>query len=746
MGKTEQIINYFLNNTDALLKISIDEIRDVVALTTIVMREAEYQITLKEKAFVLMCHMISKEKLPLEERWALYWNIIYTHFTHNEYDAYELYTEMAYETLYEAVEKCMPQSLMEDIPYNENNGPVVVITSQFLSEGHAPTRRVLDYSYTINQKWGIPVVIINDGGLNIKRIAYLPHLIQFDFIKELSDKDTINYKGATFSFYQSKVQYPDIQEIANILFSIKKMKPRLVLNVGASCLTSDLCRHFSKTATITCSTSIPRSLADNLVVCRDLRLNDQKRLERLKTNQVVIESVFNYIMPDESNMKRYERFDFGIPEDGWLICSAGNRMQEELDYDFMNMVDNILDKISNSYFLIVGGIENPEILVNGLKNKDKIVFAGQVADGCQVIRLSNVYIQPRRKGGGRAAFEALYYGVPAVVVKYGDAWDVCGKDFEVDAYADMENKIFEYYFDRDYYHAMQNVSRNHALKLEDMGMMFENLFEKLQIKGLERMADESKFKDIFDSNKNEVREITDKLEQLTRMVWIVERRVRDNEWATVFNNTITGSEWLHRVSLSPGRCALAYPGLYALYRSLDEFRPKKILEMGLGQSTRVISAYSKYFDAGHYIVEHDETWIQFFLDKYGKGEKTEIVCLNRREEIYQGRWIQTKTPIKFYEGFKEKFQGEKFDFVFIDGPQGSQEVSRVDFTELLPEALEESFVIMIDDSERHGESATINVICNILQNAGISILIGVYDGIKDTTLIVSSNLRFLLSL
>ncbi|GFI29903.1 hypothetical protein IMSAGC013_01290 [Lachnospiraceae bacterium] len=87
----------------------------------------------------------------------------------------------------------------------------------------------------------------------------------------------------------------------------------------------------------------------------------------------MVESVFNYIMPDEKALRFCTRKEFEVVENKWLIVSAENRMQEEID----------------------------------------------------------VYIQPNRKGSGRAAFEAMYHGIPVITTRYRDAWDVCGKEFEV---------------------------------------------------------------------------------------------------------------------------------------------------------------------------------------------------------------------------------------------------------------------------------------------------------------------------
>ncbi len=77
-------------------------------------------------------------------------------------------------------------------------------------------------------------------------------------------------------------------------------------------------------------------------------------------------------------------------------------------------------------------------------------------------------------------------------------------------------------------------------------------------------------------------------------------------WAETFNNTISDSNWLKDKSFSPGRWAVGYQYLYAVYRILNAVKPKKILELGLGQSTKLLNQYAKANkDVKHTVVEHD---------------------------------------------------------------------------------------------------------------------------------------------
>lgn len=650
----------------------------------------------------------------------------------------------------------MPDSVLSPRLENNEEGPVVIITSQFLSEKHAPTRRVLDYASTMSRVFGKKVVIINDAGMNFEIYDYMENSVGFNYMAELESVYSITYGGEKFAFYQNKYKMLDFQEIANMLYNIRQLKPSLVLNVGQNSILSDLCTCFVKTATIPCSTSIPISLAENLIVCRDVRDSDWERINKIEPWQNVISSVFNYIMPAESQMKHYTREQFNIPDDAWVIVSAGNRMEKEITNEFLEAVDQMLSVIEEAVFLIVGTYTNRNKINSIMKNNNRVIYAGNVEDGSQLIRLADVYIQPRRKGGGRAAFEALYYGVPVALLKYGDAWDVSGPEFEVDSYEDMVQTISTYYSNSEVYHDMVKKSLKRGKTLEDMPSMFKELFDDLNMKYEIKISNvnTNKFHSIFkteeDIRSEKYSRLAKKIEKeiytIKEYVKWNERKLRTNEWATVFNSTIRGVDWMENLSLSPGRCAIDYPGLYTMYRVLDEIRPDRILEIGLGQSTKIIGAYAEKYNATHFIVEHDRDWINFFFSKHNKNEKTEIVNLDRVEEKFSGRYIETRTPIYHYKNFSERLRGQKFEFIFIDGPQGSKEYSRVDITELLPEILDENFIIMVDDSQREGETRTINKILKILTDNSIDWMAADCDGQKYTIIIVSKSYKFLCSL
>jgi ribosomal protein RSM22 (predicted rRNA methylase) len=131
-------------------------------------------------------------------------------------------------------------------------------------------------------------------------------------------------------------------------------------------------------------------------------------------------------------------------------------------------------------------------------------------------------------------------------------------------------------------------------------------------------------------------------------------------WAETFNNTIAGSTWLKNTAFAPGRWAAGYPVLYVMYRVLNEVRPKRILELGLGQSTRMIAQYAASHEGvEHFVVEHDPDWIAFFQNDFELSPRSQIVQLDREMVPYK-----EAQAVRTFKNFKATFGGGKNSILF----------------------------------------------------------------------------------
>ncbi len=216
------------------------------------------------------------------------------------------------------------------------------------------------------------------------------------------------------------------------------------------------------------------------------------------------------------------------------------------------------------------------------------------------------------------------------------------------------------------------------------------------------------------------------------------KRSREFLYAAVFNNTISGSTWLKDPSFSPTGWAVGYPYLYVLYRVLNEMRPKRILDIGLGQTSKMIAQYAAANpDVEHLIVEASRDWEAFYLRANSLSPNSRVVRLEYCMKKIPG----FKEPVRHYKYFKSALRRKTFDFISIDAPYAGdmREISRIDVASLIPGGIANSFVIMLDDTNRPQERAAVDYLVSALRTAGRDVSKAVYRGLKECSVIVSAD-------
>lgn len=222
----------------------------------------------------------------------------------------------------------------------------------------------------------------------------------------------------------------------------------------------------------------------------------------------------------------------------------------------------------------------------------------------------------------------------------------------------------------------------------------------------------------------------------------LENQGRELEWAHIYHDSIRGKKWLEELPLNVGRWAGNYSFFYVLNRILMDYKPKSILDLGLGESSKFISSYLDNYllDTRHIIVEQNKEWINSFQDKVLLSKRSTIVHCPLKETEIKGFLSNS------YDGFREKIT-EKFDLYIVDGPFGSDRFSRYDIISIVDKLeLKDQFIIMLDDTNRKGEQDTLIDILYSLKTKNIKYYLGEYKGTKAVTLLVSENYRFAISM
>lgn len=218
------------------------------------------------------------------------------------------------------------------------------------------------------------------------------------------------------------------------------------------------------------------------------------------------------------------------------------------------------------------------------------------------------------------------------------------------------------------------------------------------------------------------------------------RMAQESLAATTFSNAIQYSEWLKYKSFYPGRWAVEYTFLLTLFRIFEHHNFTNLLEFGLGQTSRMVHQYAAFHNVPAITVEHDTEWIEFTRKDTRNAYPINVKVLPLEMVDYNG--YKTRT----YQGVKTTFENQKFDFILVDGPFGSEHYSRSQIIQLAEKNLAETFCIIIDDCNRIGEQETVAEVEKVLKNNGVKYAINKYYGLSDFVVICSEDLKFLASL
>jgi hypothetical protein len=216
------------------------------------------------------------------------------------------------------------------------------------------------------------------------------------------------------------------------------------------------------------------------------------------------------------------------------------------------------------------------------------------------------------------------------------------------------------------------------------------------------------------------------LEQLTEL-----------EWAHIYKETIRGRKWLEELGISPGRWAGNYSFLYILTRVLIDYKPSRILEFGLGESSKLISACisNELQSSNHVVLEQSAEWIETFKTRYKLANNTSILHLPLIEISVNNYLVNSFKGIEVVK--------DSFELYIVDGPFGSDRYSRYDICLLAANFSEgDEFIIIIDDYNRIGEKDTANALLEIFQKKGINVVTGVYSGNKSQIIIATERYKY----
>ncbi|APF24554.1 glycosyltransferase family 1 protein [Clostridium butyricum] len=345
---------------------------------------------------------------------------------------------------------------------------VFVMISQFLDLNNGPTKTVLDRIYVLSKKLNKKVVLLNTREcLSTNDVIPIYKIDQANFIEEYKNCKKITYKDVEIEFYQSQYATPNIHEYNYILDMIFELKPYMIFGIGEMVLSCDLCSKIVPTISIPLGNELPESFTTfKSTYSENVKYNDKS----------IISSKFTFDLKKQNNI--YSRKEFSIPKDKFVLGVVGGRLESEIDEGFLEVLDYAC---SNGTFVVfIGGYclkdcKNNKY-INLLNNSKNLGYQGDILG---ILELIDLYLNPKRLGGGTSGVEALYKKKPVISLNYGDVATVVGKDFLVANFKEMKELILNYKENDEFYIYMSKKSRLISRDLLNTEKYFSELYEKI---------------------------------------------------------------------------------------------------------------------------------------------------------------------------------------------------------------------------------------------------------------------------
>lgn len=213
-------------------------------------------------------------------------------------------------------------------------------------------------------------------------------------------------------------------------------------------------------------------------------------------------------------------------------------------------------------------------------------------------------------------------------------------------------------------------------------------------------------------------------------------------WSSIFHDSIKGKPHLENLSLNIGRWAGNYAFFYVLNRILNDYQPKRILEFGLGESSKFVSTFLEHElpNSNHLIIEQSEDWKESFGIRFKLFKNSRVVVCPLEQRMIQG------FASNFYKDLDTVVDGV-FDLYIVDGPFGSQNFSRYDIVDMMQRVDQNNeFIIIFDDFNRKGEKDTFNALLDLFKEKNITIYTANYSGDKDVMVLGTEKYKFITTL
>ncbi|MBU5299932.1 glycosyltransferase family 4 protein [Clostridium sporogenes] len=352
----------------------------------------------------------------------IHYEIIVHSLIYSNIDGVPLYNNYYYDRT-----KCLDKLSLNYLKLKKNSGQtsciqnksIVIITDQLLSIKHSPTKLILDYAKTMKKL--VPdydISIFVEDNLYCKEKESIPYL--YTSSKSESCKDIHNdyLDGVDIKIYYANLSDSKKHRTIDMFYKIEDINPVWILSISQISVLLNMLKecHYK---------IVYLSAGGDYFYCKAskyLCIDKKKIVENNKKYKAFTKEELNNIIPfgyginlSDEVKKKYERKSFNLLEEDVVLVTVGNRLDVEMDDEYINCMCNILMQNDNVKWIIVGP-KIPNIIYNKYNwlLQDKITTIDYEDELNSLYKICDIYVNPRRNGGGYSGAMAMNMGLPVV--------------------------------------------------------------------------------------------------------------------------------------------------------------------------------------------------------------------------------------------------------------------------------------------------------------------------------------------
>jgi len=302
---------------------------------------------------------------------------------------------------------------------------IAILSPQILGMRHSPTREVFSMACHLRRNHDVEVFVINTNAL----IYESRYAINDAFIGSANRSlegeqelviDYLDFKQERIKLFSWPAGRMSLQKIIDIQDVVRSLNVDAIISHADNLFVQE--SFYGKLPSIFVTTGgvVPFAHSDAYWIPGNLMTNEDLALATtFGHSNFLYESMM--VTPEGEAEVPANKKSFDIPRTAFVYLVVSTRLSNEIDAEFIAVCSKLLQDTTNSVILFVGtpDIDLARFFDNQLISEKRVINGGFRDDLAEVCLMSNVYLNPKRQGGGTSSQTAMMNGLPVVTLDHG---------------------------------------------------------------------------------------------------------------------------------------------------------------------------------------------------------------------------------------------------------------------------------------------------------------------------------------